>query len=48
MSEQLKETIQNLISYYGYYGIEEMVVTHPSFVAEDFGKLLIELERETE
>lgn len=46
MSEQLKENIQNLISYYGYHGIESMIETHPGFVAEDFGKLLVELEKE--
>lgn len=46
MSDQLKENIQNLIHYYDHHGIEQMVKTHPSFVTEDFGKLLKELEKE--
>ena len=44
MSDQLKENIQNLIHYYNHHGIEQMVKTHPSFVVEDFTKLLKELE----
>ena len=48
MSEELKEEIQRLGSYYRQHKIDSMIKTHPSFVAEDFSKLLAKLEIEME
>jgi len=46
LSDTLKERIAQLISYYHYHGIEDMIKKHPGFVADDFGKLLADLEQE--
>lgn len=48
MNAQLKDNIINLISYYRQHKVENMVKTHPSFVVDDFTKLLSELEKELE
>lgn len=48
MSEELKEKIQQLTSYYRQHGISKMIETKPGFVAEDFSKLLADLEIEME
>lgn len=48
MSAELKENILNLISYYNYHGIDKMRETHLGFIADDFKKLLAELEKEME
>lgn len=34
------ETIENLISYYAFHGVENMNNRHPGFVEDDFTKLL--------
>jgi hypothetical protein len=46
MSNELKENIQNLIHYYKHHKVDKMIETHPSFVCDDFTKLLKELEKE--
>lgn len=46
MSNELKEHIEQLISYYNYHTIEKMVKTRPAFVVDDFTKLLESLEKE--
>ena len=46
MSNELQENIINLIHYYNHHTVEAMIQTHPSFVEEDFTKLLSELEKE--
>jgi len=46
MSNELKENIQNLIHYYDHHGIDKMIVSHPSFVEQDFSELLKRLEAE--
>lgn len=48
MSNELKERIENLISYYGHHGIENMIEKKPGFVADDFKHLLAALEKEME
>jgi hypothetical protein len=48
MSEELKEQIRDLGHYYRQHKIAKMVKTHPSFVAEDFAKLLAKLHVEME
>lgn len=46
MSDELKERIENLISYYDQHGIEEMIEKRPGFVVDDFSHLLKALEKE--
>ena len=46
MSNELKERIENLISYYDYHGIENMIENKPGFVADDFKHLLQALVKE--
>lgn len=48
MSDELKENIQNLASYYKQHKIDSMIKTHPGFVAQDFSKLLAKLLIEIE
>lgn len=48
MSNELKERIENLISYYSHHGIENMIEKKPGFVADDFKYLLAALEKEME
>lgn len=48
MSNELKERIENLISYYDHHGIENMIEKKPGFVADDFKHLLKALEKEME
>lgn len=38
------EKFENMISYYNYHGIENMIEKRPEFVAEDFGEVLNILE----
>lgn len=45
MNNQLKDNIINLISYYNQHKVDQMIKTHPSFVVDDFTKLLSELEK---
>lgn len=48
MSDELKQQIIDLGHYYRQYKLAKMVKTHPSFVAEDFAKLLAKLHKEIE
>lgn len=48
MSDEFREHAIDLIHYYGYHGIAEMIKLKPEFVIEDFTKLLAELEKELE
>lgn len=48
MSEELKQQIIDLGHYYRHHKLTKMVKTHPSFVAEDFAKLLAKLHKELE
>lgn len=48
MSDELKEQITDLGHYYRQHKIVKMIKTHPSFVAEDFAKLLAKLHKELE
>lgn len=45
MTTTLQDNIRGLISYYNHHKVEEMIKKHPSFVAEDFTRLLAELEK---
>ncbi len=46
MSDELKERIQQLISYYDHHTIEAILEKHPGFVVDDFSHLLKALEKE--
>lgn len=46
MSDELKERIQQLVSYYDHHTIEAILAKHPGFVVDDFGHLLKALEKE--
>lgn len=48
MSDELKTQITDLGHYYRQHKLAKMVKTHPSFVAEDFAKLLAKLHKELE
>ena len=48
MTSELKENIQNLVSYYNHHGVAEMMNKHPGFVADDFAELLVKLHKEIE
>lgn len=51
MSDELKERIENLISYYRQHQMTEMVKEEGrlrNFVTDDFSHLLKELEKELE
>lgn len=48
MSETSKQTIIDLIHYYQHHKVDAMVRSHPSFVIDDFSKLLALLEKELE
>ncbi len=48
ISEELKENIRNLGSYYGQHKLEKMVESHQGFVTEDFAELLTALHIELE
>lgn len=44
ISTEAAEKLENMISYYDYHGIENMIEKRPEFVAEDFGEVLSILE----
>lgn len=48
MSDELKQQIIDLGHYYRQHKLAKMVKSHPSFVAEDFAKLLAKLHKEIE
>lgn len=48
ISEELKQQITDLGHYYSHHKIAKMVKSHPSFVADDFAKLLAKLHKELE
>jgi hypothetical protein len=48
MSDELKQQIIDLGHYYRQHKLAKMVNSHPSFVAEDFAKLLAKLHKEIE
>ena len=48
MSEELKQQIADLGSYYRRHKISKMVKVKPNFVADDFARLLAKLHKELE
>lgn len=46
MSDELKELIEQQISYYNHHTIEAILEKHPGFVVDDYKKLLSLLEKE--
>lgn len=44
ISAEAVEKFENMISYYNYHGIENMIEKRPEFVSEDFGEVLSILE----
>lgn len=46
MSNELKELIEQQISYYNHHTIEAILEKHPGFVVDDYKKLLKALEKE--
>lgn len=42
------ETIENMIFYYDYHGVENVNKKHPGFVEDDFSKILAILNTITE
>lgn len=48
MSQELKELIEQQVSYYRHHGVGAMIERKPGFVEEDFTKLLKMLEEELE
>lgn len=46
MSDELKERIENLISYYDHHTIEAILKSKPGFLVDDFRHLLKALEKE--
>lgn len=40
ISAEAAEKLENMISYYDYHGVENMIEKRPGFVAEDFGEVL--------
>ena len=35
-----REKLENMIFYYKHHGVENMIKSHPSFVVDDFEKIL--------
>lgn len=46
MSPELRELVEQQISYYGYHGVGNMIKSQPGFVEDDYQELLKALEKE--
>ena len=46
MTTELKDNIQQLISYYNHINMEDLNKRKPGFVTDDFTKLLARLDKE--
>lgn len=46
MTNELKELIEQQVSYYNHHTIESMIKARPGFVVDDFKELLNALEKE--